>query len=99
MVGAEASAMPTLLCLRRPDNEPRLERRLEPDLDDAERLKFGCDGDTFLGPSMGELFCPKLSWEFLKVLVEVERRRLRAEKDLVRTPELLLFRCKKYAGQ
>ena len=93
-------AIPTLLCLRRLENEPRLVRRLKPDLDDAERLKFGCDGDIFLGASTSEPFFFKVpSLRSLKVVFEAERRRLRAEKDLVRTPaELLLLLCKTNAA-
>lgn len=92
--------MPTLLCLRRLENELRLVRRLKPDLDDAERLKFGCDGDTFGGALTGEPFFFKVpSLRSLKVVFEAERRRLRAEKDLVRTPaEMPLLLCKTNAA-
>ena len=105
VVGEGISTMPTL-CRRRLEKEPRLERRLNEVFDDADRLKLGCDGDFFLASSMlvvhVEFFRSKsFRVAFLNVLVEVERRRVRAENDRVSPAELLnaFFRCKKHNGR
>jgi hypothetical protein len=104
VVEAEIFAIPTL-CRRRLEKEPRLDRRLNEDFDDADRLKLGCDGDVFLASFMlvVDFFLSKSfpPVAFLNVLVEVERRRLRAENDRVSPPELLheFLRCKKHDGR
>ena len=104
VVGTGISAIQTL-CRRRLEKEPRLDRRLNEDFDDADRLKLGCDGDVFLASFMlvVDFFLSKSfpPVAFLNVLVEVERRRVRAENDRVSPAELLnaFFRCKKHDGR